>query len=366
MKGRHGSARLLLGLAVGGSITFAAPFTLRAEESTDAGTVSRVGPIVQEIEIDTPVEVVWRAFTTAEGFKALGAAKARIDLRVGGKMLSHYDPDGVLGDEGTIENTILAFEPMRMFAFQISKPPKGFPFMSAYATTWSVATFEDLGNNRTRLRLAMLGYTEDPESQRMRAFFEQGNAWVLQHLKEVLAGGAAEEAPMSTPGSFAGDSAADDSLTPILVETIVKAPAAEVWKLWTTSEGIRSFLAAAKVELRVGGPFEIYFDPDAPEGSRGSEGCVVLSYEPEHMLSFSWNAPPKFAHARFKRTWVVVHVDPHGPHQSKVSLRHMGFAEQAAENEGFTQEWAHVRTYFARAWPSVLTALREHFQSDAG
>ena len=340
------------------------PFVAMAQEAAPLPTIPDASSIIHEIDLNVPIETVWNAFTTDEGFKALGVAKARVDLRVGGKILSHYGPDGELGDEGTIENTILAFEPLRMIAFKISKPPKDFPFMNAYATTWSVATLTDLGEGRTHLRFAMLGFTGDPESQKMRAFFEQGNAWVMQHLKQVLEGDVPEEVPMPTPDSFAA--APSDSLAPILLDTIVNAPAAEVWKLWTTSDGMRSFLTEANVELRIGGPFELYFDPEAPQGSRGSEGCVILSYDPGHMLSFSWNAPPKFAHARTRYTWVVVYVDPYGPHQSKVTLRHLGFAEQATVDADFAGEWAQVRAYFQRAWPMVLDALRKHFESSEG
>src|SRR5262249_35862709 len=117
----------------------------------------------------------------------------------------------------------------------------------------------------------------------------------------------------------------------------------------------------AKVELAVGGAYEWYFSMDAPEGQRGSEGCKVLSYEPMSMLSFSWNAPPKFPYARSQRTWVVVHIEPYGPHSSKVTLKQLGFAEQAAKGAERAEEWKQVREYFSNAWPRVLGALQEKF-----
>jgi len=53
-------------------------------------------------------------------------------------------------------------------------------------------------------------------------------------------------------------------------EIIVDAPRAEVWKRWTTVEGVTSFFAReAHLELRTGGAFEMIFLPDAPEGHRG-------------------------------------------------------------------------------------------------
>src|SRR5204863_82628 len=69
-----------------------------------------------------------------------------------------------------------------MFAFRIEKPPEKFPFPNAWKQTWSVATLTDLGDGRTVLRLSGVGYTADEESQKMRAFFQAGNAWTLKRL----------------------------------------------------------------------------------------------------------------------------------------------------------------------------------------
>ena len=64
-------------------------------------------------------------------------------------------------------------------------------------------------------------------------------------------------------------------------EMTIPATLEEVWDAWTTTEGVKTFFSSeAKVELAIGGPFEIYFLLDAAYGSKGSEGCRVLSYLP--------------------------------------------------------------------------------------
>ncbi|MDP7110937.1 MAG: SRPBCC domain-containing protein, partial [Myxococcota bacterium] len=86
----------------------------------------------------------------------------------------------------------------------------------------------------------------------------------------------------------------------------LNADPAEVFRTWTTAEGLGALLdAEARVELRIGGPIEVFFMPDAPEGSRGSEGCQFLAYVPDRMLAFSWNAPPSIPETRNLHTWVV-------------------------------------------------------------
>ena len=48
----------------------------------------------------------------------------------------------------------------------------------------------------------------------------------------------------------------------IRLEEIIEASAADVWKAWTTVEGLRAFLAPdAVIDVRPGGPWEIHFEP---------------------------------------------------------------------------------------------------------
>ncbi len=136
-------------------------------------------------------------------------------------------------------------------------------------------------------------------------------------------------------------------------ETTVPAPREQVFRAWSTSAGLRAFLEVdAVVELRVGGPYEIAFGPDLPAGSRGSEGCRVLSYVPDSMLSFTWNAPPTIPALRARRTFVVVQLtDAPGDGRTHVRLTHAGWPDDH-------QDWPEVRGYFERAWPNVLRALK--------
>lgn len=143
----------------------------------------------------------------------------------------------------------------------------------------------------------------------------------------------------------------------ILREATVLLPVASVWRLWTTQEGVTEWLvSAANVELRIGGPYEFYFQPGGPEGSRGGEGCRVLSYLPERMLSFTWNAPPIYPQERGKRTWVVLELIAIGPAETHVRLTHLGWPESGWTDDS---KWPDVFAYFDSAWTSVLEAFSE-------
>jgi uncharacterized protein YndB with AHSA1/START domain len=135
---------------------------------------------------------------------------------------------------------------------------------------------------------------------------------------------------------------------------IVAANRADVWAAWTTKEGSQSFFARrANVELGIGGRYEMLFNLEAPPGSQGSERCTILSYLPQEMLSFTWNAPPKFPDLRHEHTWVVVQIHPRGDSHSTVALAHLGWRSGS--------EWQQVHDYFVEAWDLVLNRLVHRF-----
>jgi uncharacterized protein YndB with AHSA1/START domain len=131
-----------------------------------------------------PVSEVWHAFTSKDGMESWMAAHVEIDLRVGGLMRTRYEPEGVIGDAGTIENTILSFEPERMFSIKATKPPESFPFKQALQSMWTVVYFEPVTATSTKVRVVSMGFRDDDESRKMRGFFEAGNAWTLAKLQE--------------------------------------------------------------------------------------------------------------------------------------------------------------------------------------
>lgn len=146
------------------------------------------------------------------------------------------------------------------------------------------------------------------------------------------------------------------SLVPdIVVTKVVEAPVAEVWKAWTTAEGIESFFApkAAKVEPRPGGAFELWFGVNLPEGTRGSEGCLVHSVTPLSQFVFEWNAPPTIPTIRPLRTLVYLDFKPLDGDRTEVTLRNFGY--------GNGPEWDQTKAYFQRAWPAVMANLEKHF-----
>jgi uncharacterized protein YndB with AHSA1/START domain len=137
-------------------------------------------------------------------------------------------------------------------------------------------------------------------------------------------------------------------------EITVAAALSDVWAAWTTEEGVKTFFAReANVELAIGGRYEMLFNPDAPVGSQGGEGLRILSYLPQEMLSFEWNAPPQYSVVRQEKSWVVVQFEPRAEDSTRIVLTHLGWQKG--------EEWDQVYDYFVGAWDVVLGRLRQRF-----
>ncbi len=321
--------------------------------------------LITEGIVEASLDDVWSAMTTKGGLESWMVALADIDLKVGGKMLTRYEADGRLGDAKTIENTIISFEPKRMLSIQATKPPERFPFKEAIKEMWTVINFDPLGPKRTRVTVISLGFNETEESRKMREHFRTGNEWTLKKLQGKFAPGpknGGANPPAAAAAATAPPAPLAQELGPIELEVVVPAARAEVWKAWTTNEGAQSFFAPkTNIELRPGGAYEILFMPEKPKGERGAEDLKVLSYLPLEMLSFEWNAPPKFTRARPQRTWLVLRFDDAGPERTRLRLAHTGFAERADAKSDERDEWVQVRAYFATTWPYVLGKLHKRF-----
>lgn len=489
--------------------------------------------------IHMPAEELFAHFTTAEGIvKAWSVAKARVDFRVGGQIRTAYAADADLDAPTSIVNTILAFEPNRMITIKATAPAGSPEWLELVCReAFSVITFEPVSPRATRLTITGVGYGEGEMWDQAYAFFDKGNQWTLDQMKQKLgpgdedgaaevagvmellrtfegdwvfettgpdgkvflghtrfyglvdgnwvgadgwlggeegmsphahwvagvnpatgmveyvnyfekghigtghievvapntlgfemmvhtAGGAREveagEGVASAPASpqkmyveferrsddafvsrmyrgidrrtegakpmmelaytrvaavperylkMKGEqktSSVDAALAPVVARAVVEAPIGEVWRAWTTSEGLSAALGGrtTRVECAVGGAFEILWNDQAPEGERGSEGCRVLSYVPERMISFSWNAPPQFAHARQQRSHVVVELRAVTDSSTEITLTNLGFDALAAAFPEQADEYRQVRAYFAAAWPRVLGWFVEHFKKE--
>jgi len=133
----------------------------------------------------------------------------------------------------------------------------------------------------------------------------------------------------------------------LTTEFEVNAPVEKIWNAWTTREGIKTFFAPdGKVELRVDGAYEMYFNLDAQPGERGGEGMRILGLEPLRRFAFTWNAPPTIPETRGQRTMVILEFEKKDARRTLVRFTHLGWGEGPS--------WDETYEYFDHAWNEVV------------
>lgn len=138
-------------------------------------------------------------------------------------------------------------------------------------------------------------------------------------------------------------------------EAITSTLLSAVWTIWTTVEGVASFLAPkANVILEDQGPYEVFFDPEAPLGFRGTEGCKILGVEQTKLLSVEWRAPPQFPNVRRLKTRVDIYFE-RVEALTRVRVEHSGWLEG--------EEWDESYEFFDQAWDLDLARMQQRLSS---
>ncbi|MEM7311287.1 MAG: SRPBCC domain-containing protein [Planctomycetota bacterium] len=143
--------------------------------------------VVEEVLIDAPLSEVWRAYTTEEGYTAWAAPKARIDLRVGGTILTQYAPDAEIGDAGTNTLHILNYVPERLLTLKAEVADNWPEVMKQDGDKLTnVILFEALSPTQTKVESYGVGYGTSPEYEQLLTFFLKANRQLYGELKRHL------------------------------------------------------------------------------------------------------------------------------------------------------------------------------------
>ena len=108
----------------------------------------------------------------------------------------------------------------------------------------------------------------------------------------------------------------------------LEAPVDTVWRILTTSEGLRSFLAPAVwIDFRSGGRWETAHAAGAQQGDPGNIVNEVLAYLPNEMFAVRVvQATSTFVHPEIaKQVWSVYQLQPVGDRRTKLTVSMVGW-----------------------------------------
>ncbi len=140
-------------------------------------------------------------------------------------------------------------------------------------------------------------------------------------------------------------------------ETEIDADIDAVWKAFTTSEGLRQWMAPlVEIDLAVGGKMRANYNPAGKIGDATTIENTILSFDPKRMLSLKATGFPEgfpFVEAA-KATWSVFYFSKLPSGRTKITVVGLGYTDDAQSRK--------MRSFFAAANKYSLDKLNEALQ----
>jgi uncharacterized protein YndB with AHSA1/START domain len=147
------------------------------------------------------------------------------------------------------------------------------------------------------------------------------------------------------------------SIVSFVNERTINAPIADLWRVWSTSEGYKAVgVALADVDLRVGGLIRTRYAADGTIGDAQTIENEILAFEPPRMIAIRIHKTPAnfpFKEA-WKQTWTVVTLTPLADGRTHVRAASLGYGTDA--------ESVAMRRFFERGNEETLDRVAAHFE----
>jgi uncharacterized protein YndB with AHSA1/START domain len=127
-------------------------------------------------------------------------------------------------------------------------------------------------------------------------------------------------------------------------EVEIDASIDDVWDAFTTTEGLKSWVAPlADIDFKVGGKWRANYNSDGQLGDASTIENTILSYDPKRMLSLKATGFPegfKFIEAA-QETWSIFYFAPVSESKTKITVVGLGYND--------TEQSKKMRTFFDAA-----------------
>ena len=138
------------------------------------------------------------------------------------------------------------------------------------------------------------------------------------------------------------------------IQVLIESPLGKVFEAWSKPEMLERWLARkAVVDLRVGGAYELFWDPKDPKADN-TAGCRIIGLVPDAELSFSWKGPKQFAAVMGDKTSIFVRLERRDD-ATLLRFVHTGW--------GSGSDWDKARRSQAEAWKEALENLKNMLEN---
>lgn len=149
-----------------------------------------------EVTVEADAQTVWDLFTTKKGVETWITPFADIDFRNGGIGETSYNPKAKKGDEENILYRYKNIKPLMSYESSLVRPPKNNPYGAVLMDLDNKVSLQDLGDGKLKVSIEMIGWLDNEEHKKVKAFFVQGNSWYCDRLIKRL-----KQGPLPFPTS---------------------------------------------------------------------------------------------------------------------------------------------------------------------
>jgi uncharacterized protein YndB with AHSA1/START domain len=144
-----------------------------------------------------------------------------------------------------------------------------------------------------------------------------------------------------------------------IIHEVAKLPceAARAFEMFTVNAELEKWLAArADVEPRLGGKYELFWNPAEPEFD-STVGCRITAFASNRLLAFEWKGPKQYADFMNECdplthvTVAFVPAEEAGKPCTEVHLVHTGWRG--------TAEWEEAREWFEKMWGACFAEMEK-------
>jgi uncharacterized protein YndB with AHSA1/START domain len=143
----------------------------------------------------------------------------------------------------------------------------------------------------------------------------------------------------------------------IHVSVRVDCDADQAFKMFTRNKSLEAWLTTrAEVESRVGGKYELFWNP-SDKLNDSTIGCKVTTFLEPLCLSFTWKGPKEYKHFMNEvdpLTHVTVFFIPLS-HVSRQACTDIYLIDSGSRE---STEWQEAREYFVRNWLNAFKELQ--------
>jgi len=143
--------------------------------------------LIQEFNVNVPIDSVWNAYTTKKGWESWATALAEVNIKNGGLIRTNYNKNGKIGDSTTIVLHVKNYVPKKLITLQ-AELTKNFPeFMKEdEKNLYNLVYFESIKPSVTKVTSYGIGYKNNAKYIGLLKFFIKGNAMSYVNLISYL------------------------------------------------------------------------------------------------------------------------------------------------------------------------------------